>query len=65
MTTTEYAHTRAQEAHERGREALIAAIIKRVAELSGRSSPEDWPEAMLVTADELAAILQEEFDAEH
>jgi hypothetical protein len=32
-------------------------IVRQVAELPDRSSPEDWPEAMLVTADELRAIL--------
>jgi len=39
---------------------FIEAVIRRVAELPDRTSPEDWPEAMLVTADELAAILEEE-----
>lgn len=35
----------------------IDAIIRDVAELPDRTSPEDWPDAMLVTADELRAIL--------
>lgn len=32
-------------------------IVREVAELPDRNSPEDWPEAMLVTADELRAIV--------
>jgi len=28
-------------------EALIASVVQRVAELPGRTSPDDWPEAML------------------
>lgn len=36
---------------------LIEKIIQEVAELPDRTSPDDWPEAMLVTADELRAIL--------
>ncbi len=38
-------------------EVLIESILRRVAELPDRTSPEDWPEAMLVTHDELEAIL--------
>ncbi len=37
--------------------ALIDSACREVAELPNRTSPDDWPEAMLVTADELAAIL--------
>lgn len=37
--------------------ALITEIVNAVAELPDRSSPDDWPEAMLVTMDELEAIL--------
>jgi hypothetical protein len=33
------------------------AVVQAVAELPDRTSPDDWPEAMLVTADELRAIL--------
>ena len=33
-------------------------IIRHVAELPDRSSPEDWPEAMLVTENELRKIIQ-------
>jgi hypothetical protein len=40
-----------------------ARIVGRVAELPDRCSPEEWPEAMLVTGDELAAIVREEIDA--
>lgn len=39
-------------------ERTINAILNDVAELPDRTSPEDWPDAMLVTADELRAILQ-------
>lgn len=39
---------------------FAARVAKRVAELSGRSSPDDWPEAMLVTADELIFIISSE-----
>lgn len=35
-------------------------IVLRVAELPDRTSPEDWPEAMLVTADELTEIVESE-----
>lgn len=38
-------------------ETIIDRIIREVAELPDRSSPEDWPEAMLVTSDELRSIL--------
>lgn len=37
---------------------LIDNVIRDVAELPDRTSPEDWPEAMLVTADELRMILE-------
>ena len=40
--------------------AIAAAVCQRVAELDDRSSPADWPEAMLVTQDELHTILIEE-----
>lgn len=42
-----------------GKRAQIEGVIQRVAELPDRTSPDDWPEAMLVTADELRAILTE------
>jgi hypothetical protein len=38
-------------------------IIQRVAELPDRTSPDDWPDVMLVTAEELSAILREELEA--
>ncbi len=44
-------------------EKQINRIIQRVAELPGRTSPDEWPEAMLVTADELERILTEELSA--
>ena len=40
--------------------SAIPAIVKRVAELPDRSSPDDWPAAMLVTGDELAQIIRDE-----
>lgn len=43
---------------------LIERIVKRVAELPDRSSPDDWPEAMLVTAHELDFILRDELRSE-
>jgi hypothetical protein len=37
----------------------VAEMVARdVAELGDRTSPDDWPEAMLVTADELTIIVQ-------
>jgi hypothetical protein len=38
-------------------EDIAALICRDVAELPDRSSPEDWPEAMLVTHDELSRIV--------
>lgn len=38
---------------------LLDQIVRRVAELPDRTSPDDWPEAMLVTVAELRAILTE------
>jgi hypothetical protein len=46
------------------REARISAVIQQVAELPDRTSPDDWPDAMLVTADELRQILIEQADAD-
>lgn len=40
-------------------EDVVEAIVRDVAELPDRNSPEDWPEAMLVTADELTGILRD------
>lgn len=40
-----------------GRAALAEQIVREVAELPDRTSPDDWPEAMLVTGDELLAIV--------
>jgi uncharacterized coiled-coil protein SlyX len=36
---------------------FIGEVIQNVAELPDRNSPDDWPEAMLVTSEELKAIL--------
>lgn len=41
--------------------APIARVLMQVAELPDRSSPEDWPEAMLVTTEELGAIIRDKF----
>jgi hypothetical protein len=43
---------------------IATAVVKRVAELPDRSSPDDWPDAMLVTSEELHRIIMSEFDAE-
>lgn len=41
-------------------EEMITRVVRRVAELPDRTSPDEWPEAMLVTADELQQIVSEE-----
>lgn len=38
----------------------VYRVVKRVAELPDRSSPDDWPEAMLVTSAELRDIVRDE-----
>ena len=38
----------------------MTSVIRCVAELPDRNSPEDWPEAMLVTVEELRMILERE-----
>ena len=43
---------------ERRREEVIRGVLQDVAELPDRTSPADWPDAMLVTAEELRAILE-------
>jgi hypothetical protein len=43
--------------------ATVDRIVQRVAELPNRTSPDEWPEAMLVTADELRQILADEWPA--
>ena len=35
----------------------ISRIVSEIANMDDRDSPEDWPEAMLVTADELTEII--------
>lgn len=42
----------------------VDQIIQQVAELPDRTSPDDWPEAMLVTADELRRIIVDALNAE-
>jgi hypothetical protein len=43
--------------------ATIDRIVQRVSELPDRTSPDDWPEAMMVTATELRQILADEWPA--
>ena len=43
---------------------IASAVVKRVAELPDRSSPDEWPEAMLITGEELHHIIMSEFDTE-
>ena len=38
-------------------------IVQAVSELPDRSSPDDWPEAMIVTSDELRDIVIRSYDA--
>jgi len=40
-------------------EMAFDQVVQDVAELGDRTSPKDWPEAMLVTAEELKAILRD------
>lgn len=37
---------------------VVEEILRGVAELPDRTSPDDWPEAMLVTHDELESIVR-------
>lgn len=37
-------------------------IVQDICELPDRSSPDDWPEAMLVTSDELRRIITARFE---
>ena len=45
-------------------EAVIQEVLYDVANLPDRSSPDDWPEAMLVTEKELKQILLDALLAE-
>ena len=45
------------QAKSQGIAEKIALIIRDVAELPDRTSPEDWPEALIVTSGELEEIL--------
>ena len=45
-------------------EAVADDVVYDVANLPDRSSPDDWPEAMLVTAKELKRIVLESIRAE-
>lgn len=44
-------------------DAIATVVCRQVAELPDRSSPEDWPEAMLVTHEELDSIVFEAVNA--
>lgn len=56
---TAIAALQARSAEPAGEEpGCISDIIQDVAELPDRDSPEDWPEAMLVTGEELRIILE-------
>ena len=50
--------TRLAQPEPAGVDDVVNEIIRDVAELPDRTSPEDWPDAMLVTADELRTILE-------
>ncbi len=39
----------------------IPRVVSDIANMDDRNSPEDWPEAMLVTADELTEIIDRHF----
>lgn len=45
-------------------ERIATTICQTVAEIPDRSSPDDWPEAMLVTADELQLIVMIALESE-
>jgi len=42
---------------------IAAYVVRAVAELPDRNSPPEWPEAMLVTGDELTLIVANAFSA--
>lgn len=63
MSASQHADAVERDHHERRQSDLIARIIKRVAELPDRSSPDEWPEAMLVTGAKLKRILRDEFNS--
>lgn len=44
-------------------EMIADRVCLRVCELPDRTSPDDWPEALLVTSNELHAIVREEVAA--
>lgn len=46
-------------------EEIAALIVREVAELPDRTSPDDWPEAMIVTADELNEIVRAILESNH
>jgi len=49
--------TPAPSQHSELAETIAEMVVRDVAELGDRTSPDDWPEAMLVTADELTIIV--------
>lgn len=44
---------------DREAQRIAEQVVQIVAELPDRTSPDDWPEAMLVTADELRDIVSD------
>lgn len=42
-----------------GLEDLIARTVQGVLEWDDRTSPDDWPEALLITPEELTALLRD------
>jgi hypothetical protein len=42
---------------------VVDDVVRRVSELPDRTSPEDWPDAMLVTVSELSEILRDAIDS--
>lgn len=55
---------RAENARLRADRDAIDLILRDVAELPDRTSPDDWPEALLVTAEELREILERHLSVE-
>jgi hypothetical protein len=45
-------------------DVILDEIVLAVCELPDRTSPDDWPEAMLVTPEELKFIIRDKFEIE-
>lgn len=46
-----------------GREAFIADVIQTICDFDDRNSPEDQPDMLLVTADELRSVMLRSFES--